>query len=53
MNRQSQKNKYKTFYVPDRKREGDGIIDDYGRLYIVMKGGNIRLLRDRKAETIK
>lgn len=43
-----QKTKWRTFYVPDKKRVGSGVEDSEHRVYIVEKGGNLRLIKDRK-----
>lgn len=51
MNRPNQKSKWRTFYIPNPKLVNAGITDVYGRVYIVGRGGNLRLVKDAKAET--
>lgn len=45
------KTKWRTFYIPNPKLVNAGITDQYGRVYMVARGGNLTLVKDAKAAT--
>lgn len=53
MNRPNQKSKWRTFYVPSKKHVGAGVVDAYGRIYMVQPSGALVKIKDAKAATIQ
>lgn len=44
---------WKAFYVPAKKHVGAGLTDTYGRIYMIQPSGNLRLIKDAKAQTLR
>lgn len=46
MNRIPQRNRNRTFYCAKDGKPNSGVIDRYGRVYIVQPSGALRLIKD-------
>jgi hypothetical protein len=53
MNRQNQKSRWQTFYIPAKGHRDAGVKDRYGRIYMVHADGSLRLVKDATSKTIK